>query len=140
SIVKEVRNAIDIPLYIGGGIRSLDDIAQTLDAGADKVSITSAAIDQPALLADAAKKYGGKQLILSIDAKSIGQDSWHAFTSGGRNDSGLDVIKWAKQGEKDGVSEILLNSIDADGIKHGYDIPLNKEVANAVAIPVIASG
>ena len=140
SIVKEVSKSINIPLYIGGGIRSLEDIAEVLEAGAAKVSITSAAIDQPDLLNKACKEFGPDKIVLSIDAKKCAENIWHAFTAGGKNDSGLDVVEWAKQGVAAGVSEILLNSIDADGVKDGYDIALNKAVASAVTIPVIASG
>lgn len=140
QIVRDIRAATTIPLYVGGGIRNIDHIGETLDAGATKVSITSAAITNPELLKDAADKYGTEKIILSIDAGKVSDDEWHAFTSGGKNDTGLDVIEWAKQGEKSGVSEILLNSIDTDGVKNGYNLALNKVVTNAVSIPVIASG
>lgn len=140
DVLKKVRAAIDIPLYIGGGIRTMADIQTTLNSGADKVSITSAAIDNRDLLPDAKEKFGSDVLILSIDAKKISAHTWHAFTAGGRVDSGLDVLDWAAIGESAGASEILLNSIDADGIKAGYDLTLNKVVAEAVDIPVIASG
>lgn len=139
QIVKEIVAAINIPLLVGGGIRTIEDIATVLEVGAEKVSITSAAIERPQLLEEAANRFGDR-IILSIDAKEIAPNKWHAFTSGGKNDSGLDVIKWAKQGEKLGVSEILLNSIDVDGVKNGYHLDLNKAVADAVTIPVIASG
>src|SRR5699024_4210546 len=128
------------PLYVGGGIRKVEHVGETLAAGATKVSITSAAISNPDLLKDAAKEYGKEKIILSIDAGAVGADSWHAFTHGGKEDSGLDVIEWAKQGEQFGVSEILLNSIDTDGVKAGYNLALNKAVTDAVTIPVIASG
>lgn len=140
DIVRNIATEVQIPLFVGGGIRSLDDIAEVLEAGATKASITSAAIEHPQLLQDAAKQFGGEKIILSIDAKNVGPNKWHAFTKGGKHDSGLDVIEWAKQGEAYGVSEILLNSIDTDGVKDGFDIALNNAVSKAVNIPVIASG
>ena len=140
QIVREIRVATSFPLYVGGGIRSVEDVAKALQAGATKVSITSAAIEDPAIIEQSAYAFGDDKIILSIDAKKISDNKWHAFTSGGRVDSGLDVIAWAKRGEALGASEILLNSIDADGVKQGYDLPLNKAVANAIDIPVIASG
>lgn len=139
-IVTEICSAIDIPLYIGGGIRSLEDVQEVLHAGADKASITSAAISQPHFLQEAVNAFGGDRIILSIDAKKVTDTGWHAFTGGAKHDSGLDVLEWAKQGEQIGVSEILLNSIDADGGKTGFDLALNETVASTVSIPVIASG
>ena len=140
KLVKNITDNTTLPLYVGGGIRTIEDIGAVLQAGAKKVSITSAAIQQPSLLKEAADIFGGEQIILSIDAKQVAPDTWHAFTKGGKYDSGLDVIEWAKQGEALGVGEILLNSIDADGVKEGYDLTLNKAVSHAVNIPVIASG
>lgn len=140
SIVQEIAETVALPLYVGGGLRSVADIAAVLEAGAAKVSITSAAIDQPELLKEAVKTFGTDRLVLSIDAKKTADGTWHAFTAGGKKDSGIDAIEWAKQGETVGVSEILLNSIDADGVKEGYDLLLNKALAEAVSIPVIASG
>ncbi|MGM8365409.1 imidazole glycerol phosphate synthase subunit HisF [Virgibacillus sp. W0181] len=140
DLVKQVANEISIPLTVGGGIRSLEDIDEVLQAGAHKISITSAAIEDPELLQKAVEKYGSERIALAIDAKKVGENKWNAFTKGGRNDSGLDAIEWAMQGEKFGVSEILVNSIDADGEKSGFDIALNKAMADAVNIPIIASG
>lgn len=140
QLVKDIKAAIDMPLYVGGGIRSVADVEAALAAGANKVSITSAAIDNPNLIKEATEACGTDTVVLSIDAKKIADNKWHAFTSGGKKDSGFDVIDWAKRGEELGASEILLNSIDADGVKEGYDIPLNQAVAEAVGIPVIASG
>lgn len=140
QIVSDIRNATSIPLYVGGGIRTMDDVEETLAAGATKVSITSAAISNPELLKEAAEQFGSQKIILSIDAKEVSSNKWHAFTSGGKKDSGLNVVDWAKRGERLGVSEILLNSIDADGVKAGYNLRLNKAVTEAVSIPVIASG
>lgn len=139
SIVKDISEAISIPLSVGGGIRTIEDVREVIAAGASKVSITSAAINNPELLSEVAKEVGSTRVILSIDAGLVGE-TWHAFTSGGINDTGLDVVTWAKQGEALGVGEILLNSIDKDGVKSGYNLPLNMVVSNAVSIPVIASG
>lgn len=140
AIVKEIANSIAIPLSVGGGIRSIDDVEAVLKTGAKKVSITSAAIDNPSLLKEASDKFGSERIVLSIDAKQVADNKWHAFTSGGKTDSGLDVIEWAKRGEQLGVGEILLNSIDTDGVKDGFNIELNRAVNEAVHIPVIASG
>lgn len=140
SIVKDISKAITTPLYIGGGIRSVDDVKETIAAGATKVSITSAAIDHPLLIKESAEAVGFDKIVLSIDAKEVAPNKWHAFTKGGKEDSQLDVIEWAKKGEELGASEILLNSIDTDGVKTGYDLTLNKAVSKAVSIPVIASG
>jgi len=140
KILMNIAKAIEIPLLVGGGIRSVEDVAAVLDAGATKASITSAAIDNPTLIKEASEKFGDDKIILSIDAQKVAPNKWHAFTSGGKNDSGLDVIEWAIRGEELGASEILLNSIDSDGVKDGYDLALNKAVREAVTIPVIASG
>lgn len=140
DLVKQVADAISIPLVVGGGIRSMEDIDEVIQAGANKISITSAAIESPELLFKAVEKYGSERIGLAIDAKKVGENKWNAYTNGGRNDSGLDAIEWAKQGEELGVSEILVNSIDADGEKAGFDIALNKAMVEAVNIPIIASG
>lgn len=140
EIVKQISTAIQIPLLVGGGIRTMDDVAAVFESGAAKVSITSAAIDHPELLKEAAEKYGSERVILSIDAGSVGENKWHAFKAGGKIDSKLDAIEWAERGAELGVGEILLNSIDQDGVKSGYNLPLNAAVAEAVNIPVIASG
>lgn len=140
NIVKKIASEVNIPLFVGGGIRKIEDIEEVLQVGAAKVSITSAAIENPTLLKEAVEKFGGEKIVLSIDAKRVSDHTWHAFTKGGKHDSNIDVVEWAKQGEEYGVSEILLNSIDADGVKNGFDIVLNKMVSEAVQIPVIASG
>jgi len=140
NIIKEISTTLSIPLAVGGGIRSPEDVAAVIEAGANKVSITSAAIENPNLLQAVAEKFGSEKVILSIDAKKVRPQKWNAFTGGGNSDSGLDVIEWAKQGEALGVGEILLNNMDTDGVKEGYDIALNKAVAQAVNIPIIASG
>jgi len=140
SIVGDIRASLTIPLAVGGGIRSFSDAEATINAGADKVAVTSAAITNPALLTEMTEAFGSKKVVLSIDAKRIDENKWHAYIQGGKKDTGLDVINWAKKGVQLGAGEILLNSIDADGVKEGYYIALNEAVANAVSVPVIASG
>lgn len=139
-IIKDIAEQTTLPLFVGGGIQTLSDIQAVLDAGADKASITSAAIERANFLKDAVDQFGGERIILSIDAQKVANNTWHAFIKGGKQDSGIDVIEWAKQGEDVGVSEILLNSIDTDGIKSGYNLMLNQAVSDAVTIPIIASG
>ena len=139
NVVEAVSKEVFIPLTVGGGIRSIDDMRKVLLAGADKVAICTSAIQNPELISDGAKAFGSQCIVLSIDAKKDG-NSWFAFTHGGRKNSGLDAIEWAKEGEKLGAGEILLNSIDMDGTKSGYDIELTNKVSEAVSIPVIASG
>lgn len=139
-IVKEIADETTFPLYVGGGIRTVEDIGAVLQAGAEKASITSAALEQPTFLKEAVDVFGGDKIILSIDAKLVAPNKWHAFTKGGRHDTQIDVIEWSKQGASFGVSEILLNSIDADGVKDGYDLALNQAVTDVINIPIIASG
>lgn len=140
SIVADIRASLSIPLAVGGGIRTFSDAKATIDAGANKVAVTSAAITNPRLLTEMADAFGSEKVVLSIDAKKTGKEKWHAYIQGGKKDTSLDVVDWAKQGVHLGAGEILLNSIDADGVKAGYDIALNEAVANATSVPVIASG
>jgi cyclase len=139
NVVKQVSNEVFIPLTVGGGIRTVENIQKALHSGADKVSICTSAILNPQLIYEGASIFGSQCIVLSIDAKRY-QNSWRAYTHGGRNDSGLDAIEWAKRGEELGAGEILLNSIDMDGTKTGYDIELIRKVSESVKIPVIASG
>lgn len=139
EIVKEISKEIFVPLTVGGGIQTVHDIRDALRSGADKVSICSAAIKNPAILTEGAEIFGSQCIVLSIDAAKVG-NSWHCFTSGGRVDSGVDALWWAGEGAKLGAGEILLNSIDSDGTKAGYDIQLTKKISESVQIPVIASG
>lgn len=139
DVVKKISCGVFVPLTVGGGIKTTDDIRVALLAGADKVSICSSAIKNPKLLSQGANIFGSQCIVLSIDAAKYG-DSWHCFTTGGRVDSGVDALKFAKQAEELGAGEILLNSIDADGTKKGYDIELTKRIGETVGIPVIASG
>lgn len=140
AIVGDLRAALSIPITVGGGIRTFADAEATIAAGADKVAVTSAAIAHPAILTEMAEAFGSERVVLSIDAKEVAEGKWHAFTQASKNDAKLDVIAWARQGVSLGAGEILLNSIDADGVKEGYNITLNEAVANAVDVPVIASG
>jgi len=139
DIVERVSKEVFIPLTVGGGLRNINDMRDVLNAGADKVALCTAAIDQPSLLRKSADMFGSQCVVLSIDAKQSG-DKWHAYTHGGRFDSGIDVIEWAQRGEELGAGEILLNSIDMDGTKQGYDLELTRNVSTSVGIPVIASG
>lgn len=139
EVVENVSKEVFIPLTVGGGIRSVEDMRRILMAGADKVAMCTSAIKQPELLSEGAYIFGAQCMVLSIDAKRTG-NTWHAYTHGGRHDSGLDAIEWAIKGEKLGAGEILLNSIDMDGMKQGYDLELNARVSESVGIPVIASG
>jgi cyclase len=144
DVVKKVAAEVFIPLCVGGGIRTLDDMRDAMNAGADKVSVCSAALKRPELLREMANAYGSQCVVLSIDAKRVeskdGILRWNAFSHGGRNDTGIDAIEWAVKAVELGAGEILLNSIDADGTGAGYDLELNRRVLNAVPVPVIASG
>ncbi|SHG09545.1 imidazole glycerol phosphate synthase subunit HisF [Ornithinibacillus halophilus] len=140
DVVERVAAEISIPFTVGGGIRTLEDIHDVLRAGADKVSINSAAVKDPELIAKAAKKYGSQCIVLSVDAKEVSQNKWSVFINGGRQNTGLDAIEWAVKGERLGAGEIVVNSIDSDGEKNGYNIPLTKEISSSVNIPIVASG
>jgi imidazole glycerol-phosphate synthase subunit HisF len=139
EVVAQVSKEVFIPLTVGGGIRSVEDMRKILLAGADKVAVCTAALKEPELLSKGAEIFGAQCIVLSIDAKRVG-DTWHAFTHGGRHDSGVDAVEWARRGEKLGAGEILLNSIDMDGTLQGYDLALNARISTQVSIPVIASG
>ena len=136
DILKEVASTIFIPLTVGGGINTIEDFDRVLKCGADKVSVNSGAIRNPALIGEAAKKYGDQCVVLSVDVKRVDG----AFAKGGREDTGLDAIEWIKRGEAAGAGEIVVNSIDTDGVKEGFDIEMLKAVNEAVSVPVIASG
>lgn len=138
--VAKVAEAINIPFSVGGGIRSLNDFDLALKAGADKVSINSSAVKEPELIKRAALKYGSQCVVLSIDIKKVSDDKWEVYTAGGRNATGLDAVEWALKGEALGAGELVLNSINSDGVKGGYDIELNNKISSLVKIPVIASG
>ena len=140
EVIEAVAEKIFIPLTVGGGIRSLDDIRSMLKAGADKVSINSAAIKQPELIREAAAKFGSQCIVVAIDAKCTGENCWEIFTHGGRNATGIDAIEWAKKMADYGAGELLVTSMDCDGTKTGFDLALTRAIADNVTIPVIASG
>ncbi|PTY35881.1 imidazole glycerol phosphate synthase subunit HisF [Saccharospirillum sp. MSK14-1] len=137
--VSAIAGQVFIPLTVGGGIRTLDDIRTMLNAGADKVSINSAAIKNPDFVREASQRFGAQCIVVAIDAKKVG-DHWEIFTHGGRNATGINAVEWAKKMDDYGAGEILLTSMDRDGVKTGFDIELTRAVADAVRVPVIASG
>ena len=139
DILKEVASKIFIPLTVGGGINTLDDFDRVLKCGADKVSVNSGAIRNPALIADAAKRYGDQCVVLSVDVKRV-DGEFVVFAKGGRENTGINALEWIKRGAESGAGEIVLNSIDTDGVKRGFDIEMLKAVSELVSIPVIASG
>lgn len=139
--VRQVASKVFIPFTVGGGIRTIDDFKSLLREGADKISVNSAAIMNPRLIADAAQKFGSQCVVVAIDAKKREDGSgWNIYKNGGRIDMGIDAVEWAVKAQELGAGEILLTSMDGDGTKDGYDIPLTKAVSEAVSIPVIASG
>ncbi|MEN2467619.1 imidazole glycerol phosphate synthase subunit HisF [Ornithinibacillus sp. FSL M8-0202] len=140
DMVERVAATINIPFMVGGGIRTIDDIYRVLHSGADKVSINSAAITNPTLIETAAAKFGTQCIVLSIDAKETEPGKWHVYQNGGRTNTGIDALEWAIQGEQLGAGELVINSIDVDGIKNGYNLPLTKAIADQVNIPIVASG
>lgn len=139
-IIESVASQVFIPLTVGGGVRSVEDVRRLLNAGADKISINSSAISNPQLVADASNKYGSQCIVVAIDAKKSADGRWEVFTHGGRKATGLDAVEWAKKMESLGAGEILLTSMDRDGTKSGFDLPLTRAVSDAISIPVIASG
>ncbi len=140
DVVRRTASQVFIPFTVGGGIRSVEDIRTMLHAGADKVSLNTAAVKNPALLADGAKSFGRQCIVLAVDAKRSGPGRWEVYVNGGRTPTGLDVLEWIKQGVDLGAGEILLTSMDCDGTKDGYDNELNRAVSEMVEVPVIASG
>ena len=140
DVVKETAETVFMPLTVGGGVRSLEDIRKLLESGADKVSINSAAVKNPQLVKDAAIRFGSSTIVVAIDAKRKENGGWEVYINGGRTPTGKDAIEWAKIVEDLGAGEILLTSMDKDGTKSGYDIELTRAISEAVSIPVIASG
>ncbi len=141
DMVREVAKKLFIPFTVGGGIRTVDDFKEILREGADKVSVNSAAIKRPELIKEAAEKFGSQCVVLAIDAKRRANgEGWTIYLNGGRVDTGIDAVEWAKKGEELGAGEILLTSMDCDGTKAGFDVELTRAVSDAVNIPVIASG
>ncbi|GAA6426604.1 imidazole glycerol phosphate synthase subunit HisF [Dielma fastidiosa] len=140
ELVEAVAKEIFIPFTVGGGIRSLDDIRKLLLAGADKVSLNSAAVYAPQLIRAGADKFGSQCIVLAIDAKKRSDSGWNVYTQGGQKDSGLDLIEWVKEGQRLGAGEILLTSMDADGTQQGYDLEMLQAVQKVARVPLIASG
>jgi len=140
QMISDVAEQVFIPLTVGGGVRAVEDVRALLNAGADKVSINTAALKNPQLIAEAAARYGAQAIVVAIDAKQTAPGHWEVFTHGGRHPTGIDAIEWAKEAERLGAGEILLTSMDRDGAKTGFDLALTKAVAAATSIPVIASG
>lgn len=140
DMVRKVAEKVFIPFTVGGGIRTVEDFKALLREGADKISINSSAINDPTLISRAAEKFGSQCVVVAIDAKRRADGGWNVYKNGGRIDVGLDAVEWAAEAEKRGAGEILLTSMDCDGTKAGYDIELTRAIADAVSIPVIASG
>ena len=140
NIVEACASQVFIPLTVGGGVRCVADVRRLLNAGADKVSMNTAAINNPDLVAEASAKVGNQCIVVAIDAKQVAPGQWEVFTHGGRNRTGIDAVAWARKAQQLGAGEILLTSMDRDGTKNGFDLPLTRAVADAVDIPVIASG
>lgn len=140
DIVKDVAKEVFIPLTVGGGIRKLDDIYKLLNVGCDKVSINSSAVVNPDFINEGAKRFGSQCIVVAIDVKKVADGSYHVFVKGGREDTGLDAVQWAKEVYNRGAGEILLTSMDTDGAKTGFELNITEQISNAVDIPVIASG
>ncbi len=139
-IVEAVASQVFIPLTVGGGVRQVENVRRLMNAGADKVSMNTAAVNNPQLVADASAKVGAQCIVVAVDAKQTSPGRWEVFTHGGRKNTGLDAIAWARQVESLGAGEILLTSMDRDGTKRGFDLELTRAISEAVSIPVIASG
>ena len=140
GIIEQVASQVFIPLTVGGGVRKVEDVRRLLNAGADKISINTSAVQNPPLVAEASGRYGAQCIVVAIDAKQVAPGRWSVFTHGGRNDTGMDAVGWAREVERLGAGEILLTSMDRDGTRHGFDLGLTRAVADAVSVPVIASG
>ena len=139
-VIERVAEQVFIPLTVGGGVRKVEDVRKLLNAGADKVSINTAAVDNPALVAEAARRFGSQAIVVAVDAKAAGPGKWEVYTHGGRKPTGLDAVEWAVRMAGVGAGEILLTSMDRDGTKSGFDLELTRAVSRAVPVPVIASG
>jgi imidazole glycerol-phosphate synthase subunit HisF len=140
DVVRRTAEQVFMPLTVGGGVRVVEDIRRLLLAGTDKVSINTAAVNRPEFVAEAAQKFGSQCIVVAIDAKRVGPDRWEVFTHGGRNPTGLEVVAWAQRMQSLGAGEILLTSMDRDGTGQGFDLTLTRMVADALTIPVVASG
>lgn len=140
DVVERTASQVFVPLTVGGGIRTLADFQRLLRAGADKISVNSAAVARPALIAEAAERFGSQCVVLAVDARARGDGGWEVVVAGGRRPTGMDLLDWVKKGEALGAGEILLTSMDADGTRAGFDLAMTKAMSDAVSIPVIASG
>ena len=140
QVIERVADEIFIPLTVGGGVRSIEDVRKLLNAGADKVSINTAAVENPELVSQASRRFGSQAIVVAIDARESAPGRWEVFTHGGRKARGLDAVEWAREMTRRGAGEILLTSMDRDGTKSGFDIALTRAVSDAVDVPVIASG
>ena len=140
DMVAQVADQVFIPFTVGGGVRSPDDVRVLLELGADKISLNTAAVDDPQVIARCAERFGNQNIVVAIDAKGAGEGKWEVYTHGGRRPTGLDAVEWARRIVELGAGELLLTSMDADGHQNGYDLPLTRAVSEAVAVPVIASG
>jgi len=140
DVVSKTAETVFMPLTVGGGVKTLEDIRKLLEAGADKVSINSAAVKNPEFVREASGKCGNQCIVVAIDAKKTGEDKWEIFTHGGRKETGIDAVEWAKRMAEYGAGELLLTSMDRDGTKEGFDLELVRTVSDSVCVPVIASG
>src|SRR5262249_49253845 len=140
NVVARTAQEVFIPLTVGGGIRTIEDARKILHAGADKVSVNTAAVRRPELITELSEEFGAQAVVLAIDARRRKTGGWNVYTRGGRDDEGIDVVEWARRGEDLGAGEVLLTSMDTDGVQTGFDCPLTKAVRMATHIPVIASG
>ena len=140
DVVERTASQVFVPLTVGGGIRTVEDFQRLLRAGADKISVNSAAVTRPELISEAAERFGSQCVVLAADARARGDGTWEVVVAGGRKPTGIDLIDWVKKAEALGAGEILLTSMDADGTKAGFDLAMTKAVTDAVSIPVIASG
>jgi cyclase len=140
EVVKKTASEVFVPLTVGGGVRTLEDVRNLLLAGADKVAVNTAAVKKPEFVKKAAGKFGSQCIVVAIDARRVSDSKWEVYTHGGRNPTGIDAVAWAEEMESFGAGEILLTSMDMDGTKNGYDLKLTEAVSRAVGIPIIASG
>ncbi|OJG40301.1 imidazoleglycerol phosphate synthase, cyclase subunit [Enterococcus gilvus] len=139
DILKGVASEVFIPLTVGGGINEVSDFERVLNCGADKISVNSGAIRRPQLIEEGAKRYGSQCVVLSVDIRRVGEE-WHVFAKGGREDTGLEALEWIRQGEQLGAGELVINSMDTDGVKQGFDLTLLKAVSEITSLPIVASG
>jgi cyclase len=140
EVIERVADQVFIPLTVGGGVRRVEDVRKLLNAGADKVSINTAAVERPELVEESARRFGSQAIVVAIDARASGEGRWEVYTHGGRKARGVDAVEWARAMTERGAGEILLTSMDRDGTKSGFDLELTRAVAEAVSVPVIASG